>query len=81
MLKYHVVPGVAARASDLRNEQRLATLQGANLAVRTTATPGSAVQIVGVGSRANVVTADVSACKAVVHVVDTVLLPVSPGGH
>ena len=72
MLKYHVVPGAALRAAQLKSEQRLTTLQGSNLTIRL---EGSAVRVIGVSSRATVTTADVPACKAVVHVVDTVLLP------
>jgi uncharacterized surface protein with fasciclin (FAS1) repeats len=80
ILTYHVVPGVAAKARDLRNDQRLATLQGANVTVRLPgdtaagATPSS-VRVVGVASTATVVQADVPACRSVVHVIDTVLLP------
>ena len=72
MLKYHVVPGAALRAAQLTSEQRLTTLQGSNLTIRL---EGSTVRVIGVSSRATVTTADVPACKAVVHVVDTVLLP------
>ena len=72
VLKYHVVPGAALRAAQLKSEQRLTTLQGSNLTIRL---EGSTVRVIGVSSRATVTTADVPACKAVVHVVDTVLLP------
>jgi transforming growth factor-beta-induced protein len=72
VLKYHVVPGSALRAAQLKSEQRLTTLQGSNLTIRL---EGSNVRVIGVSSRATVTTADVPACKAVVHVVDTVLLP------
>ena len=72
VLKYHVVPGAALKAAQLTNEQRLTTLQGSNLAIRL---EGSAVRVIGVSSRATVTAADVPACKSVVHVVDTVLLP------
>jgi uncharacterized surface protein with fasciclin (FAS1) repeats len=77
VLKYHVVPGVAARAASLSNDQRLKTVQGANLTVRLV--PGAdnttTVRIIGVSSTATVTQADVPACKSIVHVIDTVLLP------
>ena len=72
VLKYHVVPGAALRAAQLQSEQRLTTQQGSNLTIRL---EGSTVRVIGVSSRATVTAADVPACKAVVHVVDTVLLP------
>jgi uncharacterized surface protein with fasciclin (FAS1) repeats len=78
VLKYHVVPGVAARAADLTNDQRLKTLQGANVTVRLVPGAGNAaatVRIIGVSSTATVTQADVPACKSIVHVIDTVLLP------
>lgn len=74
MLPYHVVPGVAAKAATLSDGQKLPTLRkGANHTVVLGG--GGGVSIVGVSSRANVVQADVPACKSVVHVIDTVLLP------
>lgn len=72
VLKYHVVPGSALKAAQLTNDQRLKTLQGNNVTVRL---EGSTVRIIGVSSRAVVTGADVSACKSVIHVIDTVLLP------
>ena len=72
MLKYHVVPGSAAKAATLTNNERLTTLQGSNVTVRLT---GSTVRIIGVSSSATVTAADVPACKSVVHIIDTVLLP------
>jgi uncharacterized surface protein with fasciclin (FAS1) repeats len=77
VLKYHVVPGAAARAASLTSEQRLKTLQGANITVRLV--PGAnnttTVRLIGVASTATVTQADVPACKSVVHIIDTVLLP------
>lgn len=74
-----MVPGVAARAANLTNDERLKTLQGANLTVRLIPNAGAnsttLVRIIGVSSTATVVIPDVPACKSVVHVIDTVLLP------
>lgn len=78
VLTYHVVPGSALRASAITSDQRVKTLEGANLTLRLvngTAGVGPTVRVIGVSSSATVVTADVPACKSVVHIVDTVLLP------
>ena len=80
VLPYHIVPGKALRAAALSDGQRLTTAQGANLTVQFqggAGTTGAApsVVIVGVSSRATVVTPDVPACRSVVHIIDTVLLP------
>lgn len=72
VLKYHIVAGKALKASDLSNNQKLTTIQGDNVTVQLS---GGSVVIVGVSSRATVVSPDVPACKSVVHVIDTVLLP------
>merc|ERR1719408_1001863 len=71
VLLYHVVPAVAF-STDLSDGQVLPTLlEGAELTVDLTD---------GVGSDATVVASDVAACASVVHVIDTVLLPIVPGG-
>jgi uncharacterized surface protein with fasciclin (FAS1) repeats len=80
VLKYHVVPGAALRASALSNDQRLVTLLGPNVTVRLAVSGGgvnqtTTVRIIGVSSTATVVQADVVACRSIVHVIDTVLLP------
>jgi len=72
VLKYHIVAGKALKAADLSNNQKLTTIQGDNVTVQLS---GGSVVIVGVSSRATVVIPDVAACKSVVHVIDTVLLP------
>ena len=69
VLTYHVVP-VVAKASDLKNGQKLKTLQGQEIKVTGKVTLSSTG-----GSKAKVVTANVAAGKAVVHVIDSVLLP------
>lgn len=71
-LLYHVVPKVAAQSPSLANGQVLATLlPGQNLTIYT----GNGVTVSGVQTAANVTQANILASKAVIHIVDTVLLP------
>lgn len=73
ILKYHIVPGVAAKAADLKNGQTVPTkLGGAPLSLDLS---GKGVVVKGTESQANVITADVPAGASVVHVVDAVLVP------
>uniref|UniRef100_A0A7S0RF88 FAS1 domain-containing protein n=1 Tax=Chlamydomonas leiostraca TaxID=1034604 RepID=A0A7S0RF88_9CHLO len=73
-LMYHLVPGVAARSTQLTNQQSLPTLlAGRNLTVSLPG--GGAVRIISQLTTAKVTAANVSAGKAIVHIVDTVLLP------
>eukprot|EP01025_Chloroclados_australasicus_P016119 TRINITY_DN1794_c0_g1_i10.p2 TRINITY_DN1794_c0_g1~~TRINITY_DN1794_c0_g1_i10.p2 ORF type:complete len:296 (-),score=60.05 TRINITY_DN1794_c0_g1_i10:1089-1976(-) len=71
ILTYHLIPEVAAFAADLENGAELGTFLGQTLTVDTT----NGVMFKGFGSNATVVAADIPACEAVVHVIDTVLLP------
>lgn len=71
-LLYHVVPGVAAKSTDLTQGETLPTLlKGSNLTVSLM----NGVMIDGMDSNATVTQANIVADKAVVHVIDTVLLP------
>lgn len=71
------MPGVAATAGSLKDGQKLKTaLKGGELSVEKT---GAAVTIVGAGSKADVIKADVPVCHGVVHVIDEVLLPIKGG--
>lgn len=73
VLQYHVVPDVAANSTSLYDDQVLYTLLGQQLMVNLTA---SGVDIVTEqGAVSTVVTADVQACDAIVHVIDVVLVP------
>ncbi|KAG2488319.1 hypothetical protein HYH03_013169 [Edaphochlamys debaryana] len=74
ILAAHVIPGVAAKAADLRNGQTLITLGGAPL---TVVKQGSSVTFTAAKSQAKVVVADVAVNlgTAQVHVIDDVLLP------
>lgn len=67
VLTYHVVPG-ELKAADLRDGQRLTTVNGAKLTVDVS---GGAVKVGG----ARVEKADVATSNGVVHVIDTVLVP------
>lgn len=72
VLTYHVVAG-EYMAKDLKNGQKLKTVQGEELMVTVA---GSKVTVGG----ATVVTADVDASNGVVHVIDTVLMPKMTSG-
>jgi uncharacterized surface protein with fasciclin (FAS1) repeats len=67
VLTFHVVPG-KLQAKDLKNGQKLTTVQGETLTVTR---KGNTVMING----ANVTTADVISSNGVTHVIDTVVLP------
>ena len=67
ILTYHVVPG-ALRAADLKDGQKLATVQGKEL---TVSIKDGKVMIDG----ATVSTADVISSNGVTHVIDAVLMP------
>eukprot|EP00884_Botryococcus_braunii_P019381 jgi/Botrbrau1/6126/Bobra.331_2s0021.1 len=79
VLKYHVVPGVAANSTSLTNGQVLPTLLTGSTLTVDLGMPGK-VEIKGANSTATVVTPDVAADQSVVHVIDTVLLPASTDG-
>jgi uncharacterized surface protein with fasciclin (FAS1) repeats len=75
ILTTHVVPDVAALSTQLTDRQQLPTLQGTTLTVDLT----SGVKIISPGATVNVVTPDIRACKAVIHIIDGVLLPSGVG--
>ena len=75
VLTYHVLP-VEVHSTDLSDGQRATTVEGGDLTVRI---QRGTVSIVGAGSTARVVQADVQASNGVVHVIDTVLLPPTGG--
>jgi uncharacterized surface protein with fasciclin (FAS1) repeats len=72
VLSYHVVTAVA-KAADLENGQKLKSLQGQ--IIKVASAKSKVTLISSTGSKAKVVMADVPAGKAVVHVIDTVLVP------
>lgn len=67
ILTYHVVPG-AVKAADLKNGQKIKTVQGGEL---TVSIKDGKVMING----ANVTAADLEGSNGVVHVIDAVLMP------
>ncbi len=67
ILKYHVVSG-KVMAADIKDGQKAATLQGAEITITTT----GGVKLNG---KANVTTPDVAASNGVVHIIDAVILP------
>jgi uncharacterized surface protein with fasciclin (FAS1) repeats len=91
LLQYHIVPGVAARSTGLKNNQEIKTaLTGAK--PLTVKIEGKKVEIEGDGHHhegdghdhgdkptdkdsVDVVIADIAAGKAIIHVVDDVLIP------
>jgi uncharacterized surface protein with fasciclin (FAS1) repeats len=72
VLKYHVVPQ-EAKASDLKNDESLETLDGKN--TLTVSLDGATVTIKGGSDSANVTKADIMATNGVVHEVNAVLIP------
>jgi transforming growth factor-beta-induced protein len=77
ILKYHIVPGAAAKSTDLKDGQTVSTkLGGAPLTLDLSSTPGSVI-VKGSESSAKVISADVPAGNSVVHVIDAVLVPSS----
>lgn len=80
LLQYHIVPGAAARSTGLKNNQEIKTaLTGAK--PLTVKIEGKKVEIEGDGDKptdkdsVDVVIADIAAGKAIIHVVDDVLIP------
>eukprot|EP00887_Chlorella_sp_A99_P007297 scaffold2.g7297.t1 len=76
ILAYHIVPNVAAASTDLTNGQTLPTLDEDE--TLTVDLSGGAVKIkpsAPGAPEATVVQPDIAACRAIVHVIDTVLLP------
>ena len=72
ILTYHVVAG-KLNAADLKNGQKLKTVEGEDLTVKTS---GGKVMIVDAkGDTATVTIPDVNQSNGVIHVVDTVLMP------
>lgn len=74
VLQYHVVPGAAVRSTQLKDGQKLTTaLTGASpLTVKINK---GKVTINDNDQDAEVITADVGAGKAIIHVIDEVMIP------
>merc|ERR1711920_628972 len=71
VLTYHVID-FPVFAADLVDGAEVPTENGASLTVSL----ADGVTFQGIGSSANVVTPDVTACESVIHVIDSVLLPI-----
>ncbi|TMM55947.1 fasciclin [Maribacter algarum] len=72
VLTYHVVAGVAAFSTDLKDGQMIETLQGEKVGIRLN---GGVHIDDATDTNASVVLADVKASNGVVHVINKVLLP------
>ncbi|EGP09281.1 fasciclin domain-containing protein [Afipia clevelandensis] len=74
ILTYHVVPG-KLNAADLKDGQKLKTVEGEELTVKAS---GGKVMIVDAkGGSSTVTIPDVNQSNGVIHVIDTVLMPKS----
>eukprot|EP01024_Parvocaulis_polyphysoides_P004980 TRINITY_DN1123_c0_g1_i4.p1 TRINITY_DN1123_c0_g1~~TRINITY_DN1123_c0_g1_i4.p1 ORF type:complete len:306 (-),score=60.60 TRINITY_DN1123_c0_g1_i4:236-1153(-) len=71
ILLYHVVPNAAVFSTDLEDGAVVTTLAEQDLTIDLE----DGVKIEGKGSVGNVTIPDISACEAVIHVIDEVLLP------
>jgi uncharacterized surface protein with fasciclin (FAS1) repeats len=72
ILTYHVVPG-KLNAADLKDGQKLTTVEGEQLTVKKA---GSKVQIVDAkGGSSTITIPDVNQSNGVIHVIDTVVMP------
>jgi len=73
VLLYHVVEGRRSANSVVpkKNTRNISTLLGVNFTVNPQA------QITAVGNTASIVAADISASNGVIHVIDTVILPIN----
>merc|ERR1712072_998185 len=68
VLEYHVVPGAAVHAADLKEFQKVKALEGQDVTI--VKRDGSVFV-----NHAKVITADVDASNGVVHIIDRVLIP------
>ena len=73
VLLYHVVEGRRAANSVVPNNgtRNISTLLGVNFTVNTQG------QITAVGNTANITAANISASNGIIHVIDTVILPIN----
>lgn len=73
VLSYHVVYGAELRAQDIQNDATLKMFEGTTL--RTLVSGGAVFLQGGKGTSAEVLIADVLASNAVIHLIDSVLMP------
>jgi len=71
VLEYHVIPGAAVHSADLKPEQKVKTLEGAEILIE------KFDKDVYINRIAQVTTADIQASNGVVHIINAVLMPPS----
>lgn len=76
LLSYHTVSGNIT-AADLKDGQSVPTMLRGNSPPLRVSVSGQAVQIISPGSKASVVKPNLFACRGTVHIIDSVLLPMS----
>jgi transforming growth factor-beta-induced protein len=76
LLSYHFAPNSVLLAKQLSDGQQLQTALGGTIPPLRVRRAGAALSLVGVGSEAAVTQPDLKTCRGVIHVIDTVLLPV-----
>ena len=76
LISYHLIPGAALTAAQLQNGQQLKTALGGSIPPLKVTKSADGVLIQAVGSEAAVVRADIRTCRGVIHIIDTVLIPV-----
>jgi len=84
VLRYHLIPQVAAFSSNLTDGQVLPTSLSVDGVTKTISVrlENSSVYFDGENSTAKVITADIQSGKSVIHIIDTVLVPdVADGGQ
>eukprot|EP01023_Acetabularia_acetabulum_P020868 TRINITY_DN208_c0_g1_i6.p1 TRINITY_DN208_c0_g1~~TRINITY_DN208_c0_g1_i6.p1 ORF type:complete len:357 (-),score=45.84 TRINITY_DN208_c0_g1_i6:370-1440(-) len=72
---YHLIPGAAILASELKSDEKLLTSLKQNITVGLP--PNGDITLTGFEATniAKIINSDISACKSVMHIIDTVLLP------
>lgn len=76
LLSYHLVPGAALTAAQLSDGQELKTALGGPTPPLVVRKSDQGVLIQAVGSEAAVIKPDLRTCHGVIHVIDTVLIPI-----
>eukprot|EP00877_Chromochloris_zofingiensis_P003109 jgi/Chrzof1/1279/Cz10g01010.t1 len=76
ILSYHVIHDQAITVADFEDGQELTTVQQGKLTVHVDKVAGTTIQ--GASETAKIIAADIKAGEAVIHVVDSVLLPPPP---
>ena len=76
LISYHLVPGAALTASQLSSGQQLKSALGGSVPPLKIVKSADGVLVQAVGSEAAVVRPDLRTCRGIIHVIDTVLIPV-----